>query len=930
MCHRLVLPLPPSFLCVPSVVEGYGVFDYSSGEGEVDVVYDFSSQLCSQHPQLRSYVDQLCEFLHKTRLIQYNPDDFFRLMPDDCDEGGDCCEALRHPDGRLVELEELQRMRRLCDSFATLMPSGTALFDVMNVLIRDGPPPAAADCLHSFYSETRLLMMNRKRRQQNDAARLTLCLPQETDRKEAEDAEGQQKQRQRTDRVMRALLGHGMGPKKQHEVRVMRDTVIDVISCCNRSLHPEECVRTVMNVGEGKGYVSRAFALCDGLQVVGLDCNPAHKERAVERVSHLLHGYLNVDASCPSMTGRDMINFLYEPRGHMATVVCTVKASVDWCAVLRGHVRLLKGGECCSHDSIVSIDEKALANPWELEEYGIVGDEPTEKRRGNGLSCLRGQLASATAKLQCLICGHILVRSAPTAIVRHARHHLQSDHTKASDTEAAPFPSRDVVNKWNCDLPVGAFVAKLIDAFFIEIKAERRNTPIAVKHSRSASENDDFNREESTEVEKRKSVSEQRVLYGEWTDVRLPRGTRAEVLAPIKGKQHQDQEVNNRGTCTTNGTTEDVVYSYAEICVTIVGYDCAHNQHFIIRDDGRRKEGITLLQHSQPIATPLDESPKRSVNTPAAETAWSEKVMFLLRIQPFPPTVAPAIRVPSLSNVLMMGLHTCGDLGSNICRLFVSGASPGLVLVSCCWHALTNDGFPLSREFQQRGWRVEMLSLMLATQPFDMWTTASPEGHRDSAALLFYRSLLKRLWVRLQGRWRQLTVNMSQPTSSCCCSLVDVPHLEPAFLRRMAKVKHSVTLDTLYMEACREYFSSDSDGKWEHMWHHTSCEQRVCHSCRAAQMKFLADEENIALASRMGREYFDKYFSPFLGLTILRMWMCHLVETLLLLDRTFYLTESLITEGRGGGSVVSLVPLFDGSISPRMYGILARRFPVAQ
>lgn len=45
---------------------------------------------------------------------------------------------------------------------------------------------------------------------------------------------------------------------------------------------------TMINIGEGKGYVSRAVALCDALQVIGLDCNPNHREGAVQRIEQLL------------------------------------------------------------------------------------------------------------------------------------------------------------------------------------------------------------------------------------------------------------------------------------------------------------------------------------------------------------------------------------------------------------------------------------------------------------------------------------------------------------------------------------------------------------------------------------------------------------------------------------------------------------------
>jgi hypothetical protein len=55
------------------------------------------------------------------------------------------------------------------------------------------------------------------------------------------------------------------------------------------------------------------------------------------------------------------------------------------------------------------------------------------------------------------------------------------------------------------------------------------------------------------------------------------------------------------------------------------------------------------------------------------------------------------------------------------------------------------------------------------------------------------------------------------------------------------------------------------------------------------------------------------------------MWMSHLVESLLLMDRVLYLHEQVVLQEWPKGSSVALVPLFDGALSPRMFGILCSR-----
>ena len=156
-----------------------------------------------------------------------------------------------------------------------------------------------------------------------------------------------------------------------------------------------------------------------------------------------------------------------------------------------------------------------------------------------------------------------------------------------------------------------------------------------------------------------------------------------------------------------------------------------------------------------------------------ANGGGGEKVQYIthaciLHCLPFAPSVHYPVAVPSLHNCILVGLHTCGNLGSDICRLFTQCNARGLLLVSCCWHALTTHGFPLSAALQSRSMTLSQLSLQLATQPADMWATANPVGHRSSAKLLFFRSLLKLLWRKMDNEWTlcNSTSAISQTTSS--------------------------------------------------------------------------------------------------------------------------------------------------------------------
>jgi len=90
--------------------------------------------------------------------------------------------------------------------------------------------------------------------------------------------------------MLKMLMQHDMNTKKQHEVEIMRYTVSDLVRCCNvvasqpKSAQEEvgheevkvNCggsdqqraakhrkVTTLVDIGEGKGYVSRVLSFVD-------------------------------------------------------------------------------------------------------------------------------------------------------------------------------------------------------------------------------------------------------------------------------------------------------------------------------------------------------------------------------------------------------------------------------------------------------------------------------------------------------------------------------------------------------------------------------------------------------------------------------------------------------------------------------------------
>lgn len=962
--HSLALPLSEAYQ--HDSQNGYSFFT--------------SANAAASSSALNHFLDDLVEMLRRTRLLQSHPDEYFHFV-----RGESWREPMQFFDGSRPTTEELHFTEELLEAFTPLL-SGPDALAKLRVLVRDGPsglltvtspagslpsPPSSSSSLSlstlpEFYAATRRLMLSRQRRPDDDAASVTLLPPAaQRCRAAARERQSAVAKRQHQQRILQLVVSHGMNLKKQHEVSIMRNTIHDLVDCCNdggAEARGQPLVRTVVNIGEGKGYVSRALALCDDLQVVGLDCNPAHKERAVERFESLLDS---------SLTQRDVkpqdappLNLLYEPRGHIASIACRVDESVDWTELLRGHVVTAVDGDAVDGGGGNSTD--GLGAAAEMESF-------YEAQRRN----------EEVVKLACRFCGKVVRQECIAIMMKHIYIHLGATRQEraggneetegvarssdavdstAQEDAATMMPTAAQVEEWNRTLSQHAYVAQMIERFFTRTDVEKRHgeqrrhrerEAAASKRSRS-SETDAhlclYRRSQplndansSCSIGASTGPGEMNGEYGAGEAVVLvrahtARGHRVLLLLPVREAVPGGEE---------EGKTSWV---YRQISATIVGFDGGVDAHHVLVDGEARRRTVKLfrLPATHSIATHLLLSADE-VEFPPASLWATKQVALLLSVRPPTLPSTPTVLVPSLSNTILIGLHPCGDLGSNVCRIFRRSAARGLLLVSCCWHALTSDGFPMSVALQRRGLTVNSISLLLATQPLDAWSTASPEGHRSSAKVLFFRSILKLWWAELKVKWdssaarRGSSLRCIRATTRTtpavaataaapeerdsgsrwgCALPSSPPHLEPALLRRFARRKETLTLVEFLEETFMEYALTDTAKTSEFtLWSVSD----VCANCRAAQEAFLGDavRERSALEA-MEAFYLESHFARFLGLTVLRMWVCHLVELLLLLDRAFYLHEQLsLSSDEDSG--VSLVPLFDGALSPRMYGILARR-----
>lgn len=843
-----------------------------------------------------------------------------------------------------------------------------------------------------------------------------------------------------------ALLGRGMCRKKRHEAEQMEAAMYSLLRAVakdtahGRTLaaaaaeaegraqkktfagaSSEPSGLTVMNVGEGKGYVSRVVSICSGVPVVGVDCNPLHKEGAIGRLETLLE----VPSTATTCTGEEagnkgeptditndpnhnaakrMVNIGYAARGRTTSVTCLVGGTTDWARVLA------EGGVpvCAPTSSAQSENTAPSADPTPNLEYG---GQP--------------QRNTLLDKVQCRVCGKVLKVLGPAILLKHARQH----YPPASDR---PTTAADVAK-------ARSQAALLVDG------AAPMSSALT---SASASAGDGADPEVTTTEDNAASAAAGalHVNLDEWiatlTQEALANRLRSELFSPFDidavraaaakgkggdaiggtkddstasvkgGKRPRDEEGGEaeeagkakalrggapvvsfaRGedvivTCvaspasqptpSSSATVETEKSSALSVVVrrraTILGYNDGAAKYKVLLHEGWLPEGAAGVpgRHNSAVfegkaammglgegdtfalsATEAEFSALfRPQETPNANRAIHLKVEAVSTV-PQPPLRSYPVRTPSLNNVALMGLHTCGDLGSAICRLFAEGSEcPAMLLVSCCWRALTGGGgsFPMSSLVRGRGaalsqnqtrehtqqdskhqqLRINGESLTLATQPFDSFAQESngSDEHYGASRLLFFRSLFKRLW--------------SGPAASAFGALAagggDAPHLSDT-----ARAAFSVSCPNL---SDREFHRGVSRDK-SRLTFEAYCARAVGHfvegnapfvlglasAARAGEgcdfaehvgtffRRTLGSQQSLfeVLAAEVSAEFAsDHYFAAFAGLSAIRMWLAHIVEGLLLVDRLLYLAES--------GANAALVPLFDGAISPRLFAILTVR-----
>eukprot|EP00658_Telonema_sp_P-2_P081737 TRINITY_DN8465_c0_g1_i5.p1 TRINITY_DN8465_c0_g1~~TRINITY_DN8465_c0_g1_i5.p1 ORF type:complete len:364 (-),score=95.49 TRINITY_DN8465_c0_g1_i5:398-1489(-) len=247
---------------------------------------------------------------------------------------------------------------------------------------------------------------------------------------------------------------------------------------------------------------------------------------------------------------------------------------------------------------------------------------------------------------------------------------------------------------------------------------------------------------------------------------------------------------------------------------------------------------------------------------------------------------APAAAEDTLSvpRAVLVGLHTCGDLGPTVIKAFLRCEHAAALLnVGCCYNFLTvcnsdtqgaaDCGYPLSERLREARYRPTRTgSLMLAGQAVHRWRSNPKSGSMFKAH--FYRAVLQ--------------------------AVLKQEH--PEFLRKREEALRA--LDNNYVPP--EFSLKKVPAKLAKEW----CTYVPAALERLGLENALTAEQLTSLLER--HAHVEHQVAVF---WTLRAVLAPAVETLLLLDRQLYLAEKQVK--------AELIPVFDPEISPRNFCCVA-------
>ncbi|KAI3688441.1 hypothetical protein L2E82_46021 [Cichorium intybus] len=268
--------------------------------------------------------------------------------------------------------------------------------------------------------------------------------------------------------------------------------------------------------------------------------------------------------------------------------------------------------------------------------------------------------------------------------------------------------------------------------------------------------------------------------------------------------------------------------------------------------------------------------------------------------------------VDGQNDMLLTGLHACGDLSVTMLRTFLESEQvKAVVSIGCCYNLLSEEeagddalcGFPISGGVKSTGIRLKRSARDLACQSADRWRCLEKDGGLDNFELHAFRAAFQMVLCRYFPETLTTSPTIGRQGKS---------------LRRRQQ-QRSVTNSTATEEEtetgdCREDDDAiTTSGKTQDADRYSLFEK----FSQSGMHRLNLNNRNIDFAgiwkeAEPFAELIGAYWS-------LRAALGPVLETLILLDRLLFLQE------QGQGVEAVMLPIFDPTVSPRNIALIATK-----
>ncbi|CAF2083563.1 BnaA06g11190D [Brassica napus] len=253
-------------------------------------------------------------------------------------------------------------------------------------------------------------------------------------------------------------------------------------------------------------------------------------------------------------------------------------------------------------------------------------------------------------------------------------------------------------------------------------------------------------------------------------------------------------------------------------------------------------------------------------------------------------------------SLVLAGLHACGDLSVTMLRTFIECEEvKAVVSIGCCYNLLSEKtsedscskcGFPMSAGLKSLGFSLGKNARDLACQSAERWSSLGEDAGLQNFELHSFRAAF------------QMVLSKHYP---------EVLATSPSIGRQGKAFRRQKQRKALETPSKLETSRKDIDKK--STTHTSSSFEKFCLS--AFSRLNLEHPQDLDLTATWNEaNAFTELIGPYWSI---RAALGPVLETLILLDRLMFLQE------QGDSLEVSMLPIFDPTLSPRNVAIIAKR-----